>query len=114
EASNCFPTSLAALRDWKPPWQAAPAAPPAPAQERPAAVERSPEEEAAFALLKDHSASVEALARLLGVEPTWAAAPARAADSAAGVALSPEEEAARGLLTEHPQTAAALAALLGK
>jgi hypothetical protein len=115
EASNCFPTTLSALREWKPPWQAAPAAAPAPAAEvKPAAVERSPQESAVFALLKEHPASVEALARLLGVEPAWTlAAPAGAAAPAAGAALSPQEAAARGLLTEYPQTAAALAGLLG-
>jgi hypothetical protein len=112
EASSSFPTTLSALRDWQPPWQAVPAIAPAPAEEvRPAVVERSPQEAAVFALLVEPPASVEALARLLGVEPARAKTAVAPATSRSP---SPVELGARGLMTEHPQTAAALAELLAK
>jgi hypothetical protein len=116
EASNCFPPTLAALRDWRPPWQAVPAATAPTVEAKAASVERGPEEAAVFALLAEHPATTDALARLLGVEPAWSrAAPAvaGAAPTPASGSVSPDEKGAHGLLAEHPQTAAALGALLG-
>jgi len=114
EASSCFPTTLEALRDWQPPWQVVPAAPAAVAEAKPAAIERSPQEAAVFALLADNPDSIEALSRLLGVEPTWASrVPGSESAPTAGISLSPAEAAAHGLLTEYPESVAALAALLG-
>jgi hypothetical protein len=118
EASGCFPATLAALRDWQPPWQAArPAATTAPVQPAGAAgVERSPAEAAVHALLVAAPEGIEALARLLGVEPAWEAPGATsAAPGAAGgkEALSGPEAAVRELLQAHPDGGNALAALLG-
>jgi hypothetical protein len=75
EASGCFPASLAALRDWQPPWAPARPAPgpEAAPQAGPARVERGPGEAAVFALLAAAPEAVEALAGLLGVEAGWAA-----------------------------------------
>jgi hypothetical protein len=113
EASGCFPTSLAALHDWQPPWQQAAAAPAAPP--RPAAVERSPAEAAVYALLKGAPEGVDALARLLGVEPVWAPQGGAAAPAAGGgVALSGPEAAVKGLLGAHPEGVQALAGLLAR
>jgi hypothetical protein len=99
EASSCFPASLAALRDWQPPWQVA-----APMAQK-AGVERSATEEAVHALLRAAPEGVEALARLLGVEPTWATAEMKPE-------LSPRETAVRKLLETYPEGPRALAALL--
>src|SRR5262249_24339819 len=69
EASACFPANLAALRDWKPPWEVAVPLPASqPAQP---AVELSAEEASVQALLREQPETTEALARLLGVEPAW-------------------------------------------
>ncbi len=112
EASNCFPTTLNALRDWQPPWQVVPVAP-APAAKQANQVERSPQEAAVFALLAAHPASSEALARLFGVEPQWATAEAAGSPSTpAGAALSPTEAGAHDLLLQYPGAADALSALL--
>jgi hypothetical protein len=114
EASSCFPAALSALREWRPPWEAAAAAPPPlPDAARPVTAERSPQEAAVYTLLAENPASVEALARLLGVEPIWAkASPAVGAAPAAAAASAPAEAAAHGLLAQHPESAGALAALL--
>jgi hypothetical protein len=114
EASNSFPTTLAALHDWRPPWQAVPSAPAA-AVVQTVQVERTPQESAVHALLAAHPASVDALARLLGVEPVWAAMGSPIAAGAADVAiLSPSESGAHELLLQYPQAADALGALLGQ
>jgi hypothetical protein len=109
EASLCFPTSLAALKAWQPPWEVAPA----PA--KPAAsptVERSPAEAAVHALLASAPASTDALAQLLGVEGTWSA-PGGESESADTPLSGPEKEV-KGLLGAHPAAATAVAALLAK
>lgn len=103
EASACFPAALGALRDWRPPWGSAPA---------PVARAAAPsgDEAAVLALLRDHPASTDALARLLGLEPVW---PESSQDDRTAPAPAGGEEAAVGqLLGEHPATAAALAGLL--
>jgi hypothetical protein len=108
EASACFPATLAALRDWQPPWEA-PAAP-QPAAASPALSAALSEGEAAvLALLREQPSATEALARLLGAGPVW---PEAAKGGTASPAVSAEESAAQQLLAEGPETAAALAALL--
>ena len=96
EAATCFPPSLAALEGWRPPWEEA-AAPPEP---RPPA-DLGPDEAAARALLRAHPESLDALARLLGLEPRWEEVPAAGSEDAVGQ-----------LLAEHPEATQALAALL--
>jgi hypothetical protein len=106
EASACFPATLPALRDWRPPWDV-PAAPPAPAASPAAPAALSEDEAAVLALLREQPPATEALARLLGEPPVWPEA-ARGGSAA----LSEDEAAAQKLLAEGPETANALAALL--
>ncbi len=87
EAGRIFPSRLAALDEWVPPWKAQPA--PVPAN-KPAS--------RGAALLAAHPATCDALATLLGCDDPWATGE----PSPAGVAL----------IRQHPATADALEALL--
>jgi hypothetical protein len=110
EASACFPATLADLAGWQPPWQATTAGP-----ARPVAsllVELSPAEAAVRALLVAASASTNALARLLGLEPAWQTSPAAGSPTGAPGALSDTEAAVHGLLRHHPATMQAQTTLL--
>jgi hypothetical protein len=88
EAGRIFPSRLAALDEWVPPWLAADPVPPAPRAARGRGVP----------LLTTHPTTCDAVASLLGCEGTW----------------EPEEAPPRGaaLLHEHPTTATALEELL--
>jgi hypothetical protein len=99
EAGRTFPASLAALDTWTPPWSTAdpPATPTAPAA--------TPL--TAFLAARPHT--LDALAGLLGQDPTWPPPPA--ADLAADRAADRAADPAAGLLSAHPATATALAAL---
>jgi hypothetical protein len=84
EAGRVFPSRLAALDEWVPPWQAQPAlAPPKPTG-------------CGVALLASHPTTCDALAGLLGCDDPWAE------PGQQGVAL----------VSRHPATAEALEALL--
>jgi Family of unknown function (DUF5682) len=109
EASASFPTSLAALREWQPPWQKRAAAT-EPTTAAPT-VDRSPTETAVHELLREAPEGVEAMARLLGVEPVWTAV---GEAPAGGAQLSPTEEGARTLVTEYAEGVTALAALVAR
>ncbi len=127
EASLCFPNSLPALLDWKPPWQkTAPETPAASGLATPAkaspAVERSDIEQAIYQMLVSAPEGSEALARLLGVEPVWTGGLGEAGALQDGVPAKPEsstvqlvgpEAAVQQLLKTHGEAAQALAALLG-
>jgi hypothetical protein len=108
EASVCFPSSLAALLDWEPPWQKTPTAlsalPTAPTATPAAAL--NPVETAARGLLFDAPASTDALAVLLGVAPVWQVPSAASNTPAAGP--SPGESDVRRLLLDHPESMNAL------
>jgi hypothetical protein len=107
EAATCFPATLPALRDWRPPWETAPATPSQPT--RPA-VELTEDEAAVQALLREQPATTESLARLFGADPVW--------PEAVNVGVEPqgtvsgEETTAQALLAEYPETINALAALI--
>jgi hypothetical protein len=111
EASLCFPATLEALRDWRPPWQGAAAVATASA-----AAELSATETAARALLLAWPATTNALGVLLGGELVWQEAAGQAPDAvpgADGMSLSEEEASVRKLLADHPDTLKALVRLLG-
>jgi hypothetical protein len=91
EAGRAFPRTLPALDSWTPPWLTppAPTRPPAPSSSA-----------AGLSLLPAHPRSVDAMAALLGLDPTWP-----------DVTPDVPSSAAAGFVARHPRTAQALAAL---
>ena len=107
EASSIMPASLAALADWRPPWQSSPS--PAMGSSPEEVATPSPAEAAVAALLAAWPATTDALARILGVEPAPASRPP------GPQAPGPHEGkpgSARDLLLRYPATAVAMAGLL--
>ncbi|MGW4502120.1 hypothetical protein ACWENR_26360 [Micromonospora sp. NPDC004336] len=95
EAGRTFPGSLPALDSWVPPWEAAPAPPPAVP-----AVASGP----VTALLTGHPEPVDAVAALLGCAGDWRTPDDTATGVPAGLAA---------LVAAHPEPTDAVAALLG-
>nr|WP_263429557.1 DUF5682 family protein [Nannocystis pusilla] len=131
EAGLAFPRELGKLEAWEFAWDrsvpvAPPPAPKARSEVKPAAalaVERSPVELAVATLLRAEPATLDALAGLLGVAPTWtplAGAPEAATASAAEAEAEPVAEPVASaadtplaqLLAAHPEALQALAARL--
>src|SRR5262245_19090581 len=112
EASASFPGTLAGLKTWRPPWEAAPAA----AAAKPTAAATAalgPAEAATAALLRGNRAAPEAMAALLGVDISWPGiAPGGATLTASG-GRSSAERAVQELLAHHPAASETLAKLLG-
>lgn len=103
EASSCFPSDLAGLLVWRPPWEAEATPPPAKAPASTLnATEKSIQE-----LLRDQPDTTNALAVLLGLSTEWSVQPASGA-----VGATARETPAGSLLVEYPATTHALAALL--
>ena len=89
EAGRTFPGTLRVLDSWTPPWQAAPTT---------AAIASAPP--AGLSLLATHPASVDAVAALLGLDPTW---PQTAPASGEGPATA--------FVARYPDSAEAIARL---
>jgi hypothetical protein len=90
EAGRIFPGTLRALDAWTPLWTPASAAALALAPTAPVVA-------GSGLALSSHPATVDAVAALLGVDPTWSA---------------PAPASGPGLVAQHPDTAAAVASLL--
>ncbi len=111
EAAGIFPSSLAALDAWQPPWDRSPstatAGPAEPATTLSAELIRVQH------MLADHPSCTNALATALGVSRTW-----KTPADATGSAVVTGNDTASGdaqvaqLLDEYPATLAALAKLL--
>jgi hypothetical protein len=126
DAAACFPSKLAGLEGWTPPWdapveEAGGAAPTAAAAEANAAATSlalSPEEAAVRALVVAHPAAANALGAVLGEAPAWAEllpTPIEAAVAPAGeVAAPPADSPAAKLLEAYPAAARALGVLCGE
>ncbi|WP_238008228.1 DUF5682 family protein [Dactylosporangium sp. AC04546] len=93
EAGRTFPATLPAVDAFVPPWMSAKASAP----KGPAVATSGP----VPAFLSSHPATTDALAELIGVDPTWQP-----------LTTAPSSPAPLALLTAHPATAEALAALL--
>jgi hypothetical protein len=107
EAGAILPNRLAALDGWQPPWEAPARAPVSTAPVSPAAA-------AANALLRRHPATIEALARSLGRDPTWQERQTLgSAPTLPSAAADARVTAARALLAAHPATLTALASASG-
>ncbi len=100
EVARCYPETAATLAGWRSPWDESSAV-----NETAAAVPSVGGTEAAVqALVREHPATTDALAHLLGAPVTWASAATTAAPADGVVA------ATRDLVHAHPETARALAA----